>query len=125
MKKEAEIAASDVRLAQADRQSAAEIAATVAKRDEARAARDEKLRAEVAAMRIMIDEWQHARDRRDRYARQLLPLARERTVATLTAYRGAKATLTDVLTNTDKAMQLAKQMGVGGETEAPKTEETK
>ena len=97
LEKEAEIAASDVRLAQAERQSPAEIAATVAKRDEARAARDEKLRAEVAEMRIMIDEWQHARDRRDRYARQLVPLARERTVATLTAYRGAKATLIDVL----------------------------
>src|SRR5438067_7894455 len=54
LEKEAEIAASDVRLAQADRQSPAEIAATVAKRDEARAARDEKFRAEVAEMRIMI-----------------------------------------------------------------------
>jgi len=33
--------------------------------------------------------------------------------------------LTDVLTNTEKAMALAKQMGVNPETEAPKTEETK
>ena len=95
--KQEELAASDVRIAQADRQSPPEIALTLAKRDEARAARDEKLRAEVAEMRIRIDEWQHARDRRDRYARQLAPLARERTLAMLTAYRGGKATLTDVL----------------------------
>ena len=97
LEKEADIAASDVRVAQADRQSPPEIAATLAKRDEARAARDEKLRTEVAETRIRIDEWQHARDRRDRYARQLVPLARERALATLVAYRGGKASLTDAL----------------------------
>jgi len=95
--KEAEVAASEVRVAQASRRSEAEIAATLARRDVARAARDEKLRAEVAQTRIMIDEWQHARDRRDRYARELVPLARERTLATVVAYRGGKATLTEVL----------------------------
>ena len=97
LEKQADIAASDVRVAQADRQSPPEIAATLAKRDEARATRDEKLRAEVAETRIRIEEWQHARDRRDRYARQLVSLARERTLATLVAYRGGKASLTDVL----------------------------
>ena len=97
LEKGADIAASDVRVAQADRQSPPEIAATVAKRDEARAARDEKLRAEVAETRIRIEEWQHARERRDRYAGQLVPLARERTLATLVAYRGGKASLTDAL----------------------------
>ena len=69
----------------------------LARRDQARAARDEKLRAKVAETRIMIDEWQHARDRRDRYANELVRLARERTLATLVAYRGGKASLTDVL----------------------------
>jgi len=68
-----------------------------ARRGEARAARDEKLRAKVAETRIMIDEWQHARDRRDRYANELVRLARERTLATLVAYRGGKASLIDVL----------------------------
>jgi outer membrane protein TolC len=97
LEKEADIAASDVRVAQADRQSPPEIAATLAKRDEARAARDEKLRTEVAETRIRIEDWQHARERRDRYARQLVPLARERTLATLVAYRGGKASLTDAL----------------------------
>jgi outer membrane protein TolC len=97
LEKQADIAASDVRVAQADRQSPPEIAVTLAKRDEARAARDEKLRTEVAETRIRIDEWQHERDRRDRYAGQLVPLARERTLATLVAYRGGKASLTDAL----------------------------
>jgi outer membrane protein TolC len=97
LQKQEDIAASDVRVAQADRQSPPEIAATLAKRDEARAARDEKLRTEVAETRILIDEWQHARDRRDRYARELVSLARERTLATLVAYRGGKASLTDTL----------------------------
>ena len=92
-----ELAASDVRLAQANRQSEREIALMVARRDQARAARDEKLRAKAAEARIMIDEWQHARDRRNRYANELVPLARERTLATLVAYRGGKASLTDVL----------------------------
>ena len=91
------LAASDVRLAQANRQSEREIALMRARRGEARAARDEKLRAKVAETRIMIDEWQHARDRRDRYANELVRLARERTLATLVAYRGGKASLTDVL----------------------------
>src|SRR6059058_656859 len=62
-----------------------------------RAPRDEKLRAKVAETRIMIDEWQHARDRRDRYTREMVPLAHERTLATLVAYRGGKATLAEVL----------------------------
>lgn len=95
--KQEQLAASDVRVAQAERQSPPEIAAMLAKRAEARSARDERLRAEVAEMRIMIDEWQHARDRLDRYARQLVSLARERTLATLAAYRGGKATLMELL----------------------------
>jgi outer membrane protein TolC len=97
LEKQERLAASDVRVGQADRQSPPEIAATLAKREEARAARDEKLRAEVAEMRTMIDAWQHMRDRLDRYTRQLVSLARERTLATLAAYRGGKATLTELL----------------------------
>ena len=97
LERQEDLAASDVRLAQANRQSEREIALMRARRGEARAARDEKHRAKVAETRIMIDEWQHARDRRDRYANELVRLARERTLATLVAYRGGKASLTDVL----------------------------
>ena len=97
LEKQEDVAASDVRVARANGQLVPEIALMLARRDESRAARDEKLRAKVAEMRIMIDEWQHARDRRGRHARELVPLARERTRATLVAYRGGKASLTDVL----------------------------
>jgi outer membrane protein TolC len=97
LEKQRELAASDVRIAQIDRLLEPEIALKLAKRDEAGTARDEKLRAVVAETRIMIDEWQHARDRRDRHSRQLVSLARERTLATLVSYRGGHGTLTDVL----------------------------
>ena len=97
MEKQADLRASDARIAQASGQLAPEVALMLAKRDEARAAREEKLRAKVAQTRILIDAWQHARDRRDRYAREIVPFARERREATLVAYRGGKATLTEVL----------------------------
>src|SRR5258708_1622925 len=97
LERQEDLAASDVRLAQANRQSEREIALMRARRGEARAARDEKLRAKVAETRIMIDDCQHARDLRDRYANEFVRLARERTLATLVAYRGGKASLTDVL----------------------------
>ena len=45
----------------------------------------------------MIAEWESDRERHARYERELLPLAAQRTEATLAAYRGAKANLTDVL----------------------------
>ena len=120
LEKQADIAASDVRVAQADRQSPPEIAATLAKRDEARAARDEKLRAEMAETRIRIEEWQHARERRDRYAGQLVPLARERTLATFVAYRGGKSSLTDVLASR-RAETEAQMQNVEMEREVART----
>lgn len=97
LERQEDLAASDIRLARANGQSEREIALMLARRDEARAARDEKLRAKVAETRMMIDEWQHARDRRNRYANELVPLARQRTLATLVAYRGGKASLAEVL----------------------------
>jgi outer membrane protein TolC len=97
LQRQEDLAGSDVRVAQAERLSSREIALMLAKRDEARAARDEKLRAEVAQIRIMIEQWQHTRDRRDRYVREIVPFAHERTQATLVAYRGGKAALADVL----------------------------
>ena len=46
----------------------------------------------------MINEWQNNRERLDRFTKELVPLANERTSAMITAYRGAKSTLADVLT---------------------------
>jgi outer membrane protein TolC len=74
-----------------------EVAAKLAMLDQARAEREDMLRAHLAEVRAMIIEWQSDRDRRDRYERDLVPLASERTQATIAAYRGAKSSLTDVL----------------------------
>jgi outer membrane protein TolC len=74
-----------------------EVAAKLALAEQAEAQRDDALRAHVAEVRSMIQEWESLRERRARYVRELLPLATERTQAVLTAYRGAKASLTEVL----------------------------
>ena len=74
-----------------------ELAAKLAMLDQARAEREDMLRARTAELHAMIAEWENDRERSGRYERELVPLAAERTQATLAAYRGAKASLTDVL----------------------------
>ena len=74
-----------------------EVAAKLAMLDQARAEREDMVRSHTAEVRAMIAEWENNRERRTRYERELLPLATERTQATLGAYRGAKAAITDVL----------------------------
>jgi outer membrane protein TolC len=74
-----------------------EIAAKLAVLDQARAEREDMVRSHTAEVRAMIAEWENNRERRTRYERELLPLAAERTQATLGAYRGAKSAITDVL----------------------------
>jgi outer membrane protein TolC len=81
---------------QANRQDR-EVASKLAMLDQARAERDDMLRAHLAEVRAMIAEWENDRERQARYERELLPLATERTQATLAAYRGAKASIIDVL----------------------------
>jgi outer membrane protein TolC len=74
-----------------------DLASKLALLDQARAEREDMLRAHVAELRAMIAEWENNRERSARYERELLPLASERTEATMGAYRGAKASITDVL----------------------------
>jgi outer membrane protein TolC len=74
-----------------------ELAAKLAMLDQARAEREDMLRAHTAEVRAMLVEWQNDRERLGRYQGELVPLADERTQATLTSFRGAKATLLDVL----------------------------
>jgi len=74
-----------------------EVAAKLAMLDQARAEREDMLRAHTAEVRAMITEWENDRERSARYARELMPLAAERTQAALGAYRGAKASISDVL----------------------------
>ena len=74
-----------------------ELSAKLGLVEQVKAERDEQLRGHVAETRIMIAEWENGRERRARYERELIPLAAERTAATLAAYRGGKASLSDVL----------------------------
>ena len=74
-----------------------ELAAKLALTEQAVAQRDDTLRAHIAEVRAMIQEWENGRERLARYARELIPLSKERTRATLAAYQGAKAGLPEVL----------------------------
>jgi len=74
-----------------------EVAAKLAIADQAEAQREEALRAHISEVRTQIQDWENGRERLARYGRELLPLARERTQAMLAAYRGGRASLTDVL----------------------------
>ena len=74
-----------------------EVAAKVAIAGQAKALEEDALRAHVAEVRTMLNEWENGRERLGRYERELVPLARSRTQATLAAYRGGKGDLTTVL----------------------------
>ena len=74
-----------------------ELAAKLALVDQARALREDALRTHMAEVTAMLEEWDNGRERLAIYADSLLPLARERTAATVAAYRGGKGTLADVL----------------------------
>jgi outer membrane protein TolC len=80
----------------ADRQDR-ELGAKLAQASKAKAEREDMLRAHVAEIGVMIDEWDNTRQRRERYVKEIIPLATDRTAATSAAYRGGKAKLMDVL----------------------------
>jgi outer membrane protein TolC len=74
-----------------------ELSAKLAMVEQAKAEREEALRARIAEIRAMANEWENSRERHTRYQRELIPLATERTSATVAAYRGGKASLGDLL----------------------------
>jgi outer membrane protein TolC len=74
-----------------------EVASKLATAEQARAQREEMLRAHVAEVRAMIAEWQNGLERLGRYERDLVPLARERSRATLAGYQGGRTTVSDLL----------------------------
>lgn len=76
---------------------------------QARAEREERLREHVAETSTMINEWQNGRERHARYERELIPLANQRILAALTAYRGGKASLPDVLAARRNAIDVRLQ----------------
>jgi outer membrane protein TolC len=74
-----------------------ELASKLALVEQAKAEREDMVRAYMAETRSMINEWQNGRERRTRYEKELIPLANERTLAAIAAYRGGKTSLADVL----------------------------
>jgi outer membrane protein TolC len=76
-----------------DRELAAKLAAVEQVRDE----RDEMLRQHLGETRVLINEWRNDLERRQRYERELIPLAVQRGSAALAAYRGGKAGIGEVL----------------------------
>jgi len=74
-----------------------ELSAKLAMVEQAKAEREDMLRAHVAETRALINEWENGRERHARYQRELVPLANDRTAATVAAYRGGKAGLADLL----------------------------
>jgi outer membrane protein TolC len=76
-----------------DRELAAKLAAVEQARDE----RDEMLRQHLGETRVLINAWRNDLERRERYERELIPLAMQRGAAALAAYRGGKAGIGEVL----------------------------
>ena len=74
-----------------------ELASKIALSERAKAQQEDMLRAHVAEIRTMLNEWENGRERINRYERELVPLARDRTQAALAAYRGGKGDLNAVL----------------------------
>jgi outer membrane protein TolC len=74
-----------------------ELAAKLSTVEQMRAQREEATRENLAQVTAMLQSWQSGRDRLSRYDSALIPLAAERTRATLSAYRGGSGTLASVL----------------------------
>ena len=74
-----------------------ELSSKLAMVEQAKAERDDMVREHVAQTRAMINEWENGKERQQRYENELIPLANDRTGAVIAAYRGGKATLSEVL----------------------------
>ncbi len=74
-----------------------ELAAKLAQVAEAQARYEDLLRSHEAEVRGWLNDWQTGRERLDRYRNELIPTARQRSEAALTAYRSGKSDLAAVL----------------------------
>ena len=70
-----------------------ELGAKLARVDEAKARYEDMLRKNESEVRSLLNEWQTGKDRLVRYRDELIPTARQRSEATLTAYRTGKSDL--------------------------------
>ena len=74
-----------------------ELSAALASAEQLRAQREEATREHLAEARSWLQQWQGNRGRLAEYDRSLIPLAGERTQASIAAYRGGGGTLANVL----------------------------
>jgi len=74
-----------------------EVAAKQALVDKARAEREDTQRAHLAEVQAMLQEWRSLTDRLSRYRAGLVPLAEQRSAASLAAYRAGTGPLPSVL----------------------------
>jgi outer membrane protein TolC len=74
-----------------------EVAAKLAMVDEARAKYEEMLRSHDAEVRSLLNDWRNGKSRVARYQSELVPLARQRSEASLTGYRTGKTDLAATL----------------------------
>ena len=74
-----------------------EVTARLALAEQIRAQRDELAREHLAEARSWLQQWQGNRDRLTQYDSSLIPLAAERTQASIAAYRGGSGALATVL----------------------------
>lgn len=86
-----------------------ELSAKLAMLEQARAERAEMLRDHIALTGAMLNEWDSNRARLARYQSELLPLAEQRTQSMLAAYRGAKASLAELLAVRRNQLELRSQ----------------
>ncbi len=86
----------DLPIFQSHRQDPA-VASKLALVEQVRAQAEDAKRAHVAEIENMLADWNAAKSRLQRYAAELLPLARERTAVSLASYRGGKGDLVPVL----------------------------
>lgn len=74
-----------------------ELAAKLSRVAQARMEREEMVRAHLAETQRWLDTWRSDLDRLDSYDATLIPLAAQRSAAVLAAYRGGKASLSNVI----------------------------
>jgi outer membrane protein TolC len=74
-----------------------EVAAKLAMIDEAQATHDDLLRQHEAEVRRLLNDWKNGKSRVARYLSELIPLAKQRSEASLTGYRTGKADLASTL----------------------------
>jgi outer membrane protein TolC len=86
-----------------------EVAARIALAEQARDEREEAQRMHEAETRTLAIEWRNGLERLDRYHAEILPLSADRASALLAAYRGGKATLSELLAARANELDMALQ----------------